>query len=146
MKIQASDVSDFYNNNFYKDSRPIPRWAKITIELNDNAMVIPVAQISPSTNFDTLFKDFHSFLLSQGAIEIDNEVEIAPIEQEEPPQPELKHFMQIEHRQNLYLIEEREGDIFHVQRVDNQKIIGADSPMGRTIIKKYKKLHVSPEK
>ncbi len=135
--MTANELKDFYNDRFLKDRRPVPVHASVTLVVDEQEIHIPWIRMSAGTTVHDMFKWLH-MALDKDLFGEEDLAEEEPGEADDGPKAQFINFARIEHRNNIYLVEEREDDIWYIQRADNQKSINVNSPTGRTLIKLYK--------
>lgn len=140
--MTANEFKDLYNELFFNGKQAKEVTATlILVDGEEEYLRIPGAVLRSGSTIDSIAKEHHQLLKIVDARALE-EVVAEPEEEEEDQEPALLHFKLVTVGRSTYLVEEREGGIFHIQRQDNQKIIGMNTPHGRRILKVYR----NPEK
>lgn len=127
-------VREFYNSHFFnEEGEEIPAQASILIRINQDELEIPGIRLQAGHTIEDLIKAYYGYLQENPSGKTS-----PPVSQ---PLQRASSFLNVEqftYRNNVYLVEEHKEDVFVVVNNGSGKKLDPQSPVWRTLVKKYK--------
>ena len=128
--MSAETIKQFYNKHFFQNGQPVATEAILTITIGNEAVKLVGLSLSPNATIEELFKSYHSFLLQTAPKE--------DLKGEDLAATGVLDIIPINYRNNAYLLDVLENEVFIVRRKDTNEVIKADSPVARGVVKQYR--------
>jgi hypothetical protein len=133
--MTSDAIKAFFNENFFEGSSPKTVLATVKITIEKQELEVPGIKLNADHTIEQIVKSYYHYVS-----ELPNQSTTPPIEQPETNVQTFINVEQIEHRKNYYSVEEHINDAWIVRNNDSGKLISSESPLHRTLVKKYREI------